>query len=103
MHGYMAELNIANDDLAEWKNELPAYYEPISLPVLDESAAFGKYPYKTRMDYVTSTSTRNTNAAFVGHTMNLYRAARMRLDRQLIGHMFPNAGPSAEELRYFLS
>lgn len=59
MNGYMGDLNVINGDLDEWKEALPSYYEPISVPVLDESesTAFGKYPYKTRLDYVTSTST----------------------------------------------
>lgn len=32
--------------------------------------------------------------------MNMYRAAILRIDRHLLGHMFPTAAPSELEISY---
>jgi hypothetical protein len=37
---------------------------------------------------------------FIGHTMNLYKAAILRIDRHLLGHIFPLSNPSPTEVRY---
>jgi hypothetical protein len=54
----MAELNAVKDDLTKWKDGLPSYYEPITVPVIcsegPDGPVLGKYPYPTRLDYVTS-------------------------------------------------
>ena len=59
MNGLMDQLNTIKGDLAQWKKRLPAHYEPISVPIPvseePQSPTFGKYPYDTRFDYVTST------------------------------------------------
>ena len=40
---------------------------------------------------------------FIGHTMNLYWAAILRIDRYLLGHLFPLSNPSPTEVRYDLT
>jgi hypothetical protein len=58
MNSLMAELNAVKEDLTKWKEGLPSYYEPITVPVICSEDAggpvLGKYPYPTRLDYVTS-------------------------------------------------
>lgn len=58
MSSLMSELTVAKRDIEEWKKNLPSYYEPILLPVLDSEltnnpCAYGQYPYTERLDYVT--------------------------------------------------
>lgn len=39
-------------------------------------------------------------SGFIGHTMNMHRAVILHIDRHLLGHMYPTAGPSEAEIMY---
>jgi hypothetical protein len=52
------KINILKNDLEEWRQDLPAYYEPIYIPSpcldIDESVDLMGYPYESRLEYVAS-------------------------------------------------
>jgi len=52
------QINALKNDLEEWRQDLPAYYEPIYIPSqclnIDESVDLTGYPYESRLDYVAS-------------------------------------------------
>ena len=100
-------LNEVKKEMEEWKNALPSYYEPIKVPIQapqapEERSLYEKYPYDSRLDYVTGRRVWHCLLilGFCGHTMNLYRAALLRVDRHLLGHMFPAAKPSQAEIEF---
>jgi hypothetical protein len=51
-------INALKNDLEKWRQDLPAYYEPIYIPSqclnIDESVNLMGYPYESRLDYVAS-------------------------------------------------
>jgi hypothetical protein len=109
MATFFAELTAAKQDLEAWRKSLPAYYESILIPITDPQTfdhpeALEKYPYNERLDYVTGTRIVIwcLILGFIGHTMCLYRAAILQIDRHLLSHMFPNARPSESEMTYHL-
>lgn len=101
----VAELTAVKEELATWRQNLPPYYESIPVPN-DPTEVFDfmdLYPYSERYDYMTSTcffAAGSDFAGFVGHTMNMYRAIIMNIDRHLLSHMYPDRGPSEQELLY---
>jgi hypothetical protein len=109
MTSLFGELNAVKKDIEDWRNTLPTYYEPIVVPIPDIETvenpdAFEIYPYRERLDYVTGNYSHVLlTTGFIGHTMNMYRAAILRIDRHLLGHMFPTASPSETELTYTLT
>jgi hypothetical protein len=55
----VAELTALKDELAAWRKNLPPYYEPIPVPIVncDPTEKFDfmeLYPYTERLDYMTS-------------------------------------------------
>ena len=68
--------------------------------MFEHPEALELYPYNERLDYLTGNDGGHTRliSGFIGHTMNMYRAAILRIDRHLLGHMFPAAGPSELEI-----
>jgi hypothetical protein len=110
MTNLFSQLNSLKADIEEWKKNLPSYYESILSPASPETfehpEALELYPYTERYDYLTGQSFTCflclLISGFIGHTMNMYRAAILRIDRHLLGHMFPAAGPSELEISYIL-
>ena len=106
MAAVFTQLNGVKQELEEWKKALPSYYEPITVPAPqpqtpEEIKQYENYPYDTKLDYVTGTRlTKLLISGFCGHTMNLYRGAILRIDRHLLGRMFPTAKPSEAEIKY---
>jgi len=109
MAAFFAELTNAKQELEAWRKALPAYYESILIPIPDAQTfhhpeALEKYPYSERLDYVTGTRIViwYLILGFIGHTMCLYRAAILQIDRHLLSHMCPTARPSDSEVTYHL-
>jgi hypothetical protein len=107
MNSLISELTAVKRDLEEWKKNLPPYYDDIVVPVtgsdiFDNPGLFENYPYAERLDYVTGKefTVYILMSGFIGHTMNMYRAAILRIDRHLLGNMYPTAGPSEAEIMY---
>lgn len=48
-------INALKNDLEEWRQSLPAYYEPIYIPPhclnIDKSVNLMGFPYESRLDY----------------------------------------------------
>ena len=107
MNSLISELTAAKNNIEEWKKSLPPYYDHIIVPVtatdiFDNPGLFENYPYTERLDYVTGKefTVFVLISGFIGHTMNMYRAVIMRIDRHLLGNMYPTAGPSEAEIMY---
>ena len=106
MTSLFSRLNNLKAQIEDWKKNLPSYYEYILVPVFpgtfEYSEALEFYPYTERHDYVTGKTALLyvLIPGFIGHTMNMYRAAILRIDRHLLGHMFPTSGPSKLEISY---
>ena len=105
MDDFLNELKKSKKALEEWKDDLPVYYEPFLVPtsnsLTDEhSHDMAPYPYEERLDYFTSNSLpiHSHFLDFIGHTMNMYKAAILRIDRYLLGHIFPLSNPSPTEI-----
>lgn len=107
MESFLAELKAIRKSLEEWKKALPIDYNAIPVPIPanetdtnpDDSA---KYPYEQRLDYVTSITYiwHCLITDFIGHTMNLYKAAILRIDRHLLDRWHPLSNPSEPEKMY---
>lgn len=56
----VTELTALKHELGEWRKNLPSYYEPIPIPIINSQDPAEKfdfmeiYPYKERLDYMTS-------------------------------------------------
>jgi hypothetical protein len=105
----VSELTAVKEELDTWRQNLPPYYESIPVPIMnnnDPTEVFDfmdLYPYSERYYYMTSTCffpAGSDCAGFVGHTMNMYRAVIMNIDRHLFSHMYPLRGPLEQELMY---
>jgi hypothetical protein len=104
---FLDELKAVRKSLEVWKKALPPYYDAIPVPIpmsetdanSDDSA---KYPYEQRLDYVTSITIILLCLIldFIGHTMNLYKAAILRIDRHLLDRWHPLSNPSEPEKMY---
>jgi hypothetical protein len=108
MEAFLAELKSVRKSLEEWKKALPIYYDAIPVPVPafeieDNPDNSQKFPYEQRLDYVTSMNLHLCSLIvdFIGHTMNLYKAAILRIDRHLLDRWHPLSNPSEPEKVYF--
>jgi hypothetical protein len=58
MQPLVDQINALKNHLEQWKQDLPAYYEPIYIPSqclnIDESVDLMGYPYESRLEYVAS-------------------------------------------------
>jgi hypothetical protein len=111
MTSLFAEINKIKGDLEDWKKELPLYYEAISMPLTeieksDPNNILYMYPYNERLDYLTGMNHAGTywlsGPGFIGHTMNMYRAIILQIDRYLLGHVWPDKAPSEGEIKYHI-
>jgi hypothetical protein len=74
MERLVDQINVLKNDLEEWKQDLPAYYEPIYIPSqclnIDESVDLTGYPYESRLEYVASNNPllRVTNGVSICRT-----------------------------------
>jgi hypothetical protein len=108
MANLFVEMNQIKMDLESWKLDLPAYYEPISIPIedyekADPNCSLYLYPYNERLDYITGKCHIGEcllSVGFIGHTVNMYRAIILQIDRYLLGHMWPDKPPSEREIKY---
>lgn len=56
------EINLLRYAFEDWKRDLPAYYEPLPIPVQsvgNEEQSFRDYPYDTFHNYVAGTTLHN--------------------------------------------
>jgi hypothetical protein len=97
------ELNSLRQSFEDWRLNLPPYYEPQDVPVEvsgdDELDILG-YPYKTFHSYVAGKSPTGVSlkTAFLGHTLNIYRAAILNIDLFLLECIFVGATISESQV-----
>ena len=103
----LTQLKAIKGDVEEWKKNLPSYYESITIPISDTdlsnlTASLDLYPYRERLDYLSGKQSDLCilMRGFIGHTMNMYRAVVLHIDRYVLGHMYRTASPSDEERVY---
>jgi len=58
MANVFTQLSEVKTGLEEWRKSLPSYYEALTVPlrlphIPEEMKRFEKYPYDTKLDYVT--------------------------------------------------